>query len=308
MRVPNFSVMYDGPGDGAGGGPSGAGAGAGAGTGGAASSGAGAGSSNATGDPAGARSSGSSTAASGAAGGPRKFEYTEDRSDWVPRHRFGEVTTRASRAEAERDRFRAMIEAGTGVHIGEAQDPALKQARAEFFQLFPELQKVAEFFEKQGASLTNIIERAPDLVASTDQGWKRHGTAALGSIYTSMAEDFGVEKIEPNSKQGKMLARTFVSWLEDDPANQEAYVSQSPQQVAELFLSDIRSGLFDPIRRVAQAGSAGTAARNAGLPRTVAGGGAGAGAGGRASGPKTEEEVHNAGWETMKQIVAGNRR
>jgi hypothetical protein len=208
---------------------------------------------------------------------------------------------------AERDRLRAMLEAGTGVRVSEENrvSPELKAARDEFFQLFPELRKVAEFYEKNGKGLDSILERAPELLSSNTQVWKRHGSAALSTIYTEVAKDLGVETIEPNSKQARSLGRNFVAWLEEDEANQEAYINQSPQQVAELFLADMREGFFDPIRRVAQAGSSTTAAGNARLPRTTTGG---APAGGGAAKPLTEDEVHGNAFKTMQQIVAGNRR
>lgn len=310
MRVFRFSVLFDGAVEGAGGGPAGGAAGGGAGTGtGVGTGGATSGTPASTGTPAGAapavtQPASTTTGATAAAVAKRKFEYEQEyggRSNWIPPHRLSDVS-------AERDRLRAMLEAGTGVRVREENrvSPELEAARSEFFQLFPELRKVAEFFEKQGESLSSIIERAPELLSSNTQVWRRHGSAALTTIYSEMAKDLGVETIEPNSKQARMLGRNFVAWLEEDEANQEAYISQPPQQVAEMFLADMRSGFFDPIRRVAQAGSSTTAAGNARLPRTTTGGApAGGGAGQK---PLTEDEVHANAFKTMQQIVAGNRR
>lgn len=196
-----------------------------------------------------------------------------------------------------------MIEAGTGVRLREDErvSPEVQEARDTIFGLIPGLKEALDFLKTNRQGLEGIVTNAPELMSSGQQVWSRHGASMLGAVRTSVATELGVEKLEPT--QVKLLNSNFLGWLEADKVNMDAYLNESPDAVAELFLTDLRAGFFDPIRRMAQAGTPAASHRNAGLPRPPAGGAPPAGA----PKPKTEDEVHDGAWKAIQQVISGDR-
>lgn len=242
---------------------------------------------------------------------PRRFEYTEDRSSWVPPHRLNEITQQARQAALEARRYRAMLEAGTGVTLRQPEniDPRIADAREAFEQVFPgsgefftralpRLMQLAQAME-QGNISPEMFQRLPDALSATDHQWRQHGRQVLNTVYSEMAKDYGVESLSPY--QQRVLGTAFTDWLSQDVQLQERYANNDPNLVKE-FLTEYRSGFVDPLRRSADAATIARGRMTGALPAVPRTGGAPPPP---ASPAPVGDEVHDRAWAAF---AAANQR
>jgi len=305
-RIGSFTLtfLYDTPTDGA------PGAGAGGGPTGAASPGAGSGAPSPTPDPTPPARVAPAGAPPAVAPPAKKYEYGEDRGDWVPPHRLTEVAGKARRFETEAGRLKAMIEAGTGYKVGEPgepESPEIVEARELLMTkiLSPEIRKGLELLVKHGEALSQLATRGGDLISTTDQHWERLGFQTVEGLHAAIAKDMNVTPDKLSEYQKSVIGTAFVNYLEASPTIMQRYV-RGDAKVADDFLAEFRSGFFDPFRRVAQAGGAGIARQNANLPGPPKPG-AVVPAGGAPPKKKTEDDIHDDAWNSFKAINEGAR-
>ena len=254
-------------------------------------------------------------AAAAAAAARRRFEYDAEyggRADWIDPQRYRQTELAARRAAAEAERYRRMIEAGTGVRIPgtEPEMPReIAEARSTFAQIFPGLAQIEAIAPRLMQMLQALPEdfdmqqfgRLPDMFASGEHYWESLGQRTIDALYGTVAKDLGVEELTP--MQRTSIGNTFMSWLQMDPQRAQRY-TQGNSRVVDEFLTDWRSGFIEPIRRTAQAGDAATAARNRSLPPAPRGSGIAPPAGTPPPDPKTIDQANDAAWEAFKAARA----
>ena len=195
-----LSPLYDAPNDGSGGGSST--------DAGAAAAGAGAGSgaqSGAQGQPNGSQAGATTQPAGTQQAGSQAYTYKEDRSNWIPKHRFDEVNTQAARAreleqqlEQERQRVRAL----SGVEPTDPNAQRAEQVREAFFNLpgMGIFRKLAELNEEQIDSLLQVPDQVQQTQAQQMAGWQRHADEQIGYVADSIADAMGVEALDDDQK------------------------------------------------------------------------------------------------------------
>lgn len=317
MKLTRLTILFDVPDGGAGGG-GGAPAGGGAPSGGGSPSGAPASppaSAAPTPNPNGAPSGQPGPTTPGAPGAPKKFEFAEDRGNWIPPHRLSEVAQAAQRYRAEAQRYRAMLEAGTGVTMRERQEipPHVAEARDAFAQVYPGLaqlearvpglMKLAEALE-QGFDPA-MLQRLPEVFSATEHGWAQQGRAVLNTIYTTLSKDFGVESLNP--RQQHVIGTAFQSWLRDDQSRVERY-AMNDAKVIDEFIEDYRGAFVHPFRRAADARVMNAGNRNANLPPAPRSSGVAPPAGGAPNDDKNPDAVHDRAWDAFKNMTATGSR
>ncbi len=240
---------------------------------------------------------------------PAKFEYTEDRSKWVPPDTLEARAREAQQYRNDATRFRKMLEAGTGINIGERQepeDPAIVEARELLLTkiLPPEMRKALEFLTSNQDVLSKLSERGTDLLSSTDAQWEERGAKAIGSIHEAVAKDMGVKELTPFQKTA--LGNSFINWIQQDGQLIGRY-SRGDTKVIDEFLTEYRTGFIEPLRRTQQAPNADGARRAARLPPSPTPSGV-VPSGAAPPAKPTEDEVHNAAWDTFSRAVGGGAR
>lgn len=200
-----LTPLFDEPGAGSGGGAAGAGAPAG-----------GSGSAGATGTPgASGTPAGSATPGAGAAptATPTGFTYPEDRSKWIPDHRFKEVSTEVrtlKEAIAERDR---KIAAVMGVTTPNADDARAAQIKDAFFNLpgMGVMKKLSGLSDEQIDRMLSAADGVDSVKQNEMRGWQKHGNESVDHIASGVAEALGADSLDASQKED--LRNTFSSWL-----------------------------------------------------------------------------------------------
>lgn len=151
----------------------------------------------------------------GAGGGGEQKEkvytFKEDRSDWLPRTRLNEETSKRTRAEQERDAVKAQIEerdrkiaALAGVA---PQDPKAKETeelRAAMYEMFPQLQALEKL---TGEQLQDVLEAAQSARGTAQATWERHAEEMFTNLEGEISEKIGVDKLTPT--QQRNLRRAY---------------------------------------------------------------------------------------------------
>jgi hypothetical protein len=153
----------------------------------------------------------SSTAQPGASTG---FTYTEDRSKWIPPHRFNEVNTRAQEAATlreqikERDAKIAALAGLTPADPGSDKAKAIDQAfRAQYPHLVPLLDMKKEDIER----LTKTPEQVERASNAEKRESQRHGKSQLSALYSQVAESIGADKLSDDQQSD--LKFSFGAWF-----------------------------------------------------------------------------------------------
>jgi hypothetical protein len=144
--------------------------------------------------------------------GPKRFEYLEDRTDWVPRTALNEhnpkFKQRLTAAEQERDTYRTQLEAErqrtralAGLEPVDEDANKRKEVKALILEMFPELGEIPKLKE-QNQNAMSVAEQAQ--VAH----WERHSTSMISELETEVANALGVEKL--TERQSKQLKRAYA--------------------------------------------------------------------------------------------------
>lgn len=247
------------------------------------------------------------------AAAPTQFSFPEDRSNWVPPTRIGEIAARTRQAELERDRFRAMLEAGTGVRMREEArvPPEVQEAQRVFASVFPgvaQLESIAplilQFMQamQQGGVRPEAFAQLPQVIESDGWRWAQQGRQTLDTIHAAVAKDYGLETLTP--RQQKVVGTAFMDWLQEDPARTQRYTLSDPRLTDE-FLTEYRTGFVDPLRRASDAAAMAGGNRNAGLPRAPRSGGMVPPPAAPAA-PLTADQVHDNAWQAFNAMQRAN--
>jgi hypothetical protein len=218
--------------DGAGGAGGGDGA-AGAGTG---AAGSGAGAADAGAGAAGAGAAGAAGGAgdnrTGGAASGKQFTYTEDRSTWIPPHRFREVSTKQSELQKEAERLKREVEdrdTKIKAFLGGGTDPKtqkVEQTKEAFFELFPRMKKFFDMKDEEFEQLFEAPKHLSRVSESEQRESARHGRQVMSTINTSLAETLGQEKLSDD--QAADVQTAFASWFERTVKKEVADTGNSP--------------------------------------------------------------------------------
>lgn len=153
-----------------------------------------------------------STQQTGQAGSTTEFRYKEDRSDWMPRHRYNEAAQKSRQLEEQNQDLNRRLTIALG---GEPTDPNAQkqeQLRTALFQMFPQLKRLSDLSDEQ---LEEVLATPQHVSASRQaeaQQWQRHGQAQIDSIATKVAEAIGSESLDDDQKGD--LRISLKAWLE----------------------------------------------------------------------------------------------
>jgi len=196
----------------------------------------------------------------------KKFEFDEDRSDWVPRHRITEqgqkltaAEQRALKAETDLEAERARVRALAGV---QPQDPAAaeeEQLRAVLYKLVPGLKHLEKFTAEQ---LEEVIDAANTARSASSAQWERHALGMLESAETDIAKQMGVDKLTPRQSQRIRSAyieeaqaaalarqRAEANGEAPDPANFLTRHERGDKTLIAEFVKNYLEDWFEPARR-----------------------------------------------------------
>jgi hypothetical protein len=253
-------------------------------------------------------------AAGAAAAAAQKYAYDQEfggRRDWLPPDKFNEVHNAYRTASARARQLEAMMKAGTGVElpgIPEQVPPEIREARDAFGQVFPgvaALESHAQQIAEMPSRIEKLEQTITDLQQQLEFGWRRDGRQSLTSIQSAMSKELGVEKL--SKFQSQVVGQAFQAFLESDEtgALMDRYAYRDPTLYDE-FINEWKSGFFDPMRRLGQAGDASVAGVNRNLPRAPAVGGLPPSR--PPAQPLTEDQVHDNAFRSFDAAVRATQR
>lgn len=194
-------------------------------------------------------------AASGAAptatstGTPQQQQQRND-ADWMPRHRFNEVsnqnrdlTTRLTQAEARAAEAERRVAALAGVTPQDQNTQKAEQVKAAFFEMFPQLKVLSDLTPEQ---LTAVLSGASTGAQTAQQSearyWANHGKQQVQGISARVAEALNLERLEP--EQENDLRESFAVWFKNK-AQSELDASNGEESATLQRYEDGDSKLLD---------------------------------------------------------------
>lgn len=187
------------------------------------------------------------------------FTYKEDRSQWIPKHRFDEVSRNAARVtqlENDNRQAQARIQALAGVTPGNPDADKAEQVKAAFLQMFPQFKHLAGMTEEQAQQLTQAPQHFQRQSEQEQRQWKRHGDQQVATISEKVAQAMGAEKL--SDRQTDKLRSTFGSWLKStaaaeyratgESATLQKYEDGDPS-ITEAFVKEYTEDFIAPARR-----------------------------------------------------------
>lgn len=209
--------------------------------------------------------SGAPSVPSGQTASPTGFTYQEDRSQWIPKHRFDQINTQATthatrntqleqQLLAEQRRVQALAGV-TPQDPNQAQSDRVKEA---FFEMFPNMKHLANMTDAQIQALVQAPQQFQRANDAEGKHWQRHGNQQVSAIAERVAEAMGAETLTP--RQTEKLRTTFASWIKST-AQQELQASggqssatlqkyeDGDPSVVEAFAKEYIEDFVTPARR-----------------------------------------------------------
>lgn len=201
---------------------------------------------------------GSSSAVPAAAATPR-FEYPEDRSDWIPRYRYNEAATRAEQAEQAAQLHERRIRALMGV--SDPEDPRRAQVLDALKQLSPHLAKLLDGELSQEAGRGSAAEQAH---------WRRHAGQMVNQALSAWAKETGrtdVKTLGPAAR-GRMVNEMRMFINADPTGERNARYEEGDPTLVDELIAEMRGYYIDPVRQSATVTNATNVERTRRLPST----------------------------------------
>ncbi len=136
-----------------------------------------------------------------------------DPKDFIPRHRFNEVSTKNRELETQLQDLNRRLTLALG---GDVTDPDTAKANAvkeAFFKLpgMGALRKLAELSEDQLEGLLSVPQHVNTSRQAELRQWERHGNQVIDTISERVADAIGSESL--NEDQKSDLRDNFSSWI-----------------------------------------------------------------------------------------------
>lgn len=194
------------------------------------------------------------------------FTYQEDRSRWIPPHRFNEVSEQARRTKdletqlQERDR---KIAALAGVSPTDPDQSKADKVKEAFFQMFPAAKELLSLDADKVKSILNVPALEKKAEAAEARVWQKHADSQVAQISERLAEQLGADKLSPRQEAGVRIA--FQDWLKsrcqselrashgEASATLTAYESGNSSDLLDAFVKEYAEDWITPARRQATA-------------------------------------------------------
>lgn len=189
------------------------------------------------------------------------FQYPEDRSKWIPPHRFNEVNTQAQRArelETQLATTRSQIAALTGSQPSDANTQKAEQVKEAFFNLpgMGVFRKFATLSDEQIDKLLKVPDQIEHTTQNEQRAWQRHGNEQITYIASGVAEALGSEALDEDQQYDLRVA--FKSWItkkgqaEIDTTGNSPSLSryeQGDKKLLDEFVTAYTKRWVEPARR-----------------------------------------------------------
>ncbi len=195
------------------------------------------------------------TPGSAAAAAARKFEYDEDRSDWVPSHRLRETREQfEKRLEAEQRKVRALAGAE------EPGDPRKAQLLQSLRDLDPRLAELLDGKLSEGVEAASRRE---------EEDWQRHGLRMVNQGVTAWAKVMGRDAKALGARGQQFIMNELRQFIGADRSGERnrRYEQGDPTLIDDL-VADMQGYYVDPVRQASTTTAATAAERNRRLPST----------------------------------------
>lgn len=178
------------------------------------------------------------------------FTYQEDRSNWIPQHRFNETSQKMREVQAQLQERERQIAALTGVQSPDLKSAKSAEVKAALLEMLPELKTLPEVERLTAAQK-----------ASEARHWKQHSDNQITQISGRIAEALGTDALTP--KQEKGIRDQFGAYMKDRvqaelqasggtaSATLTAYENGNTKGLLDDFVKEFSSMYIEPARRVA---------------------------------------------------------
>jgi len=185
---------------------------------------------------------------------------------WVPSYRIRETRDTAIREaqqqwaereaqyQAQLQQIQSQLHALVGVTP--PQNPEIEAVRQQFSQLYPGLSNL----EERANDLLGVLDRAGDMESQSKHYWQSYGRQSMERLFDYASKSLGT----PLTEDGKRaLHSAFFGYVQSSPEITARYTND-PTLIQD-FWNTFTSNFIDPARRVASATVAGRA--GAALPQ-----------------------------------------
>lgn len=194
------------------------------------------------------------------------FTYAEDRSKWIPQHRFNEVARRQQELEQRYETQQAKVRALMGIDAPE--NPQQAQLRNAMKEMFPGLSKLIDD-PKMAERLTELLGQQKEASGFQDAYWTRHATEQVTTAVEEYAKAAGIQVSDLPPNRVAAMARQLQSFISADPSGQRrnAYERRDPAFIPS-FIADLTGVFVAPLRKQATVATANQIGRVQSLPST----------------------------------------
>lgn len=170
-------------------------------------------------------------------GGGSQFSYKEDRSDWVPRHRLNDTTTKfegkikelTDQIAAHQDR----VQKAFGFEKPDEEAQRNDEIKSALLKVFPNLKALETMTPEK---IDELITAADGARTTTQAQWERHATSMLTTLESEVAKTIGADTLTPT--QQKNLRRAYREEARDCLNARNAAAQQgAPYDASNDFLA-----------------------------------------------------------------------
>lgn len=186
-----------------------------------------------TGAAAGTTGQGTSGQAAQTGAAPSGFTYTEDRSKWIPDHRFKEVNTKFTEAntklttfQQENERLKAQLAAANGFTPADPNAQKTDQIKAAMFEMFPWAKRISDLSKEEQEQLFNAPSQAQQATQFVQQQWQKHARTLISSLHQEVADVLGKDTLDDETKED--LTNAFKGRIQRDYAKAQETGDVSP--------------------------------------------------------------------------------
>lgn len=213
----------------------------------------------------------------------KTYSFKEDRSDWIPRTRLNEVSSKLTKLEQENLTYKeqlALAEKRTralaGVEPKNEEAEQAEEIKSAILKLFPGLKNIENLTEEQ---IQDMFDAAQTAKSTTQAQWERHAESMFSAVEDAVADELGTEKLtdsqikrirreyreaaaealaaRPRDQQGRPVDPTRKDFLSRHEQGDKTLVTEFVKQ----FLAD----WYEPARRSVTRGV--TSRQNRPVPR-----------------------------------------
>lgn len=146
----------------------------------------------------------------------RQFTYKEDRTDWIPKHRLGEVSGRLTKAEERAQQLEQQLQdrdrklrLAMGVEQQDPNEAEDEKARQVLKRLFPVLDKLDDDTLQQ---VLQTAQAGEQIQQTNNAYWNRHADQMLGDLRTDFAKSLGQDTL--TESQSKRISMAYLQEAE----------------------------------------------------------------------------------------------